>query len=165
MEWHLLSLSEDQTRLIGEEIGKRLRPGDVIALWGTLGSGKTCLTQGIARGLGIAEEDVVSPTYTLIHEIIGSLRLFHIDLYRLTDPEDLEDIGFYEAFDGEGVAVIEWADRFHGVLPDKHMQIRLEPDRENESVRRITFVCSHPRYKELIKVLSTVIPPMLSSGQ
>lgn len=160
----LLSLSADETRLMGETIGKRLRAGDVVALTGTLGAGKTCLAQGIARGLGISEREVVSPTYTLIHELTGRLRLFHIDLYRIEDGDDLEDIGFYETFDGESVTLIEWADRFPGALPDAYLEIRLARQGESDDVRELRLLARGRHYEELVGDLERIIPSRLSAG-
>jgi len=164
MGGRLLSLSADQTRLMGEEIGKRLRPGDVVALTGTLGAGKTCLAQGIARGLGISEREVVSPTYTLIHELQGPVRLFHIDLYRIEDADDLEDIGFYESFDEASVTLIEWADRFPGALPDAHLQIDLARYGDSDDAREARLLPRGRHYEELAGVLETIIPSCLASG-
>ncbi len=145
------SHAEEQTRTLGERIGRRLVGGDILALRGNLGTGKTCLVKGIARGLGIPEEEVVSPTYTLIHEIIGSLRLFHIDLYRIEDPDDLENIGFYEAFEKDAVTVVEWPDRFIEWLPEPYLMVELEQISEGE--REFRFRSRGEHYQGLIEAL------------
>lgn len=98
--------------------------GAVLALLGPLGTGKTCLVQGIARGLGVSGY-VRSPTFTLIHEYRGSLPLYHVDLYRI-DASDLEGLGLDELVDGPGVTVIEWAERAGAYLPSEHLTVQLE---------------------------------------
>lgn len=110
--FHISSASVEETRRIGRIIGEMAVAGTVIALQGDLGSGKTALVQGIARGLNVPETVyVTSPSYALIHEYPGRLSLFHLDLYRLTDP-DFEDIGLYEILDTDSAVVaIEWAER------------------------------------------------------
>src|SRR3990170_4836152 len=104
----------DETISFGEALGSRLGPGDVVALFGELGSGKTTLTKGIARGAGVAAE-VFSPTFTLIHEHPGRVPFYHVDLYRLTGQEDVEDLGIEEYLYGQGLVVIEWAERAAGL--------------------------------------------------
>lgn len=145
----LRSSSEEETRFIGERLGRCLAGGDTLALAGRLGAGKTSLTKGIARGLGIREEDVVSPTYTLIHEMTGTLKLFHVDLYRVTDMDDLENTGFYDAFDKDAVTIIEWADRFPGAIPEPYLMIRLRCVDEN--TREISMEPHGERFRRLLE--------------
>lgn len=141
--------------MIGECIGRRLGGGDIVAEAGGLGAGKTCLTQGIARGLGIPETEIVSPTYTLIREAAGRVRLYHVDLYRLKDLDDLENTGFYDAFHEDAVTVIEWADRFPGAIREPHLAIRL--GRVDERVREVFLEAHGDRYCTLMeKILETV---------
>lgn len=106
----LRSESAARTRRLGALLGALLRPGDVVLLEGPLGAGKTALTQGIGVGLGVAET-INSPTFTLLKEYTGRLPLYHFDLYRIEDPEELFTLGFEDYFGGEGVCVVEWADR------------------------------------------------------
>lgn len=106
--------SPEQTFELGKRLGQKLVDGDIVALKGGLGAGKTVFTKGIAAGLGIAE-DVTSPTFTLLKEYEGRLKLHHFDLYRIEDGEELTETGFYDWLGGEGVCVIEWAD--NAVLP------------------------------------------------
>jgi tRNA threonylcarbamoyladenosine biosynthesis protein TsaE len=128
--------SPEETQAIGEKIGRTLKPGDVIALIGDLGSGKTCLTQGIARGVGLAPDEVVnSPSYILINEYEAKIPLYHIDLYRLPDHGDILELGLDEYLEGDGICIIEWADRMLDLLPENHL--RIEISWEDESTRTI----------------------------
>ena len=111
--------SPEETQALGEKIGKTLKRGDVIALIGDLGTGKTCLTQGIARGVGIAPGEIVSsPSYILINEYNGTVPIYHIDLYRLENSEDIAELGLSEYVEGNGICIIEWAERMADALPD-----------------------------------------------
>lgn len=104
--------SAEETLQLGEKIGKLLVPGDIVLLFGDLGSGKTTLTQGIAAGLDVEKGEYVrSPTFTLINEYRGRLPVYHIDLYRIGSHEELEQLGLEELFFGRGVAIVEWADK------------------------------------------------------
>jgi len=118
MERTLLSCRTEDTIEIGAVIGRALQKGQVIALIGDLGSGKTCITQGIARGLDVPDSYyVTSPTFTLINEYPGRITLYHLDVYRLSGSQDLGDMGYEEYFYGDGVIVIEWAEKILDVLP------------------------------------------------
>jgi len=112
----IISHSPQQTFEIGRSLAAELRPGAVLALAGDLGAGKTQLVKGLAAGLGIDTEPT-SPTFTLIHEYPGSLPLFHIDLYRLESEDEVLRIGIDDYLAGEGVTVVEWADKFAGLMP------------------------------------------------
>lgn len=116
----LISKEPRETFHIGKVLGENLHAGDVVALVGELGAGKTCLTQGIARGLGIPESyQITSPTFTLMNEYPGKIVLYHLDLYRLSGVGDLEELGYEEYFRGDGVLVIEWAEKIKDVLSDE----------------------------------------------
>ena len=129
------SRSADETREIGRRIGEAATAGLVVALVGELGAGKTQLTKGIADGLGVTSV-VNSPTFVLMNEHVGRLRLFHVDAYRLGDPSDAAAAGLFDDRQVGGVAVIEWADRLDGWLPHERLEIRLvaEPERPTERV-------------------------------
>ena len=114
-----------ETQTIGEEIGKQLRQGDLVALIGDLGTGKTCLTQGIARGVGVDPNQIVnSPSYTLINEYAGKIPIYHIDLYRLQNHDELLDLGLDEYMEGKGICIIEWAEKL-GSLKISHTKIQI----------------------------------------
>ena len=120
-------------------IGCQLNPGDVVALIGDLGMGKTCLTQGIARGAGIDEEQTVnSPSYILINEYAGKIPIYHIDLYRLQQLEDIVALGLEEYLEGDGICVIEWADRMGELLPASYIQVKITG--EDEFTRAVEVV-------------------------
>lgn len=128
----LISDSREQTLEVGRLIGAILERGDIVALIGELGSGKTCLTQGMAKGMGVSENvPVVSPTFTLINEYPGKIPLFHLDVYRLSGPRDLEDMGYEEVFYGGGIIVIEWAEKIQDILPAKTLFVRMRYIDEN----------------------------------
>ncbi len=135
----LVSRRAEDTLRLGEILGQCLSPGDVVALTGELGSGKTCLTQGIARGMGVSEGyHVTSPTFTLINEYPGDITLYHVDVYRLSGPADLEDLGYEEYIYGEGVVVVEWAEKIQSALPvEKCFFIRLRY--VDEHTREVTI--------------------------
>ena len=114
-----------ETQNIGEEIGKQLRQGDLVALIGDLGTGKTCLTQGIARGVGVYSNQIVnSPSYTLINEYAGKIPIYHVDLYRLQNHDEILDLGLDEYLTGNGICIIEWADKL-GSLQIDHTRIQI----------------------------------------
>jgi tRNA threonylcarbamoyladenosine biosynthesis protein TsaE len=131
----IISHSQDETIEYGRRLAAELRPGSVLALSGELGAGKTCLVKGIARGLGVQQE-VTSPTFTLIHEYRdGRLPLYHVDLYRLDSVEAAVGIGIEEYLPGDGVTVIEWAEKIESLLPLGTKRLRLSL--VNDTSRRI----------------------------
>ncbi len=135
--WTIETLSPEQTQSLGEALGRLLGPSTVVLLSGDLGAGKTCFTQGLGRGLEVPEnEPVVSPSYTLMNQYQGRLNLYHFDLYRLVHPEDLHDLGFDEYLCGDGVTVVEWADRF-SELGLEGIRVHLEHGEDEH--RRIRF--------------------------
>jgi len=132
----LISHSVEETIEIGARLAKKLKRGDVVALVGDLGSGKTVLTKGIARGLGVKNERYVnSPTFVIIKEYKGRLPLYHFDLYRLNRSNVLDLEAYDEYFYGDGVSVIEWADKIRRSLPAKRIEVKLSV--ASEGKRRI----------------------------
>ncbi|HEX7533770.1 MAG TPA: tRNA (adenosine(37)-N6)-threonylcarbamoyltransferase complex ATPase subunit type 1 TsaE [Syntrophales bacterium] len=127
------SRSPEETFLIGKIIGRNLIEKDIVALVGDLGAGKTCLAHGIARGLGVPDEyQITSPSFTLINEYQGRMMLYHFDLYRLSRASDMDDMGYEEYFFGQGVSVIEWADKVTGILPQESLFVLINYTDENE---------------------------------
>jgi len=123
---HFHSPSEDCTIHLGVTIGKLLAPGDVVALRGELGAGKTLFVRGVAQGLGVPPGiRVTSPTFTIINEYSGRLYLYHLDLYRISGPNDLESLPWEESLFGSGVALIEWPERLGRFLPEDRWEISL----------------------------------------
>jgi len=146
-----LTRSEEETRSLGERLGRLLRKGDVVLLSGDLGTGKTCFTQGIARGLGI-ESPVNSPSFVLMNEYQGRERLFHVDLYRIEDVEELDELGLWD-YAEQGVLVVEWPERGADILPGEGLVIELRyGDRERE--RRFHFVPRGERGRALVAALA-----------
>jgi len=120
------SNSTEETRELAACFAADLKPGDILALSGPLGAGKTCFIQGIARGLGVSERYITSPTFVLIREYQGRIPLYHIDLYRLASGMEIEMLGLEEYLDGDGVTAIEWAEKMEGSLPGRTINISLE---------------------------------------
>jgi len=117
--------SAEETRAAGERLGRTLAPGDVVALTGDLGAGKTCFVQGLARGLG-ARAWPTSPTFVLVNEYRADLPIHHVDAYRVAGPDEMIDVGLLELIDGDGVTLIEWADRVAALLPDRTIHVAIE---------------------------------------
>jgi tRNA threonylcarbamoyladenosine biosynthesis protein TsaE len=158
----LTSPSEECSLRLGARIGEQAVTGDVFALWGELGSGKTLFTRGIARGMGIPPQiPITSPTFTIINEYEGRLRLYHLDLYRLTTIEDLETLPWRETILGTGVAVIEWPDRMGGLLPEERWDIRFEIlDEDSRLITLTTGGAGHrARFARLAPGLLEVASP------
>ena len=133
----LTSNNPEETKAIGETLAKSVRTGHSIGLTGELGAGKTQFVKGLARGLKIDEDEVVSPSFGLINEYEGDKKLYHVDLYRLESNEEIETLGLADYIWGDGICVIEWADRLGKDLSllDLHIHIEILPDNR----RRFTF--------------------------
>jgi tRNA threonylcarbamoyladenosine biosynthesis protein TsaE len=144
----LVLSSPAQTDVLGRALGRILKGGDVLALVGELGSGKTSLIRGIAAGLGIARKAVSSPTFVLAHEYRGRLPLFHLDLYRLREEAEAEERGLFSYFSVDGVTAVEWADRFPALLPPDHLRIHLEY--ATDMGRLIRLAATGPRSSDLL---------------
>jgi len=156
-----ISHGVEQTRRLGMRLGELLQGGDLILLEGQLGTGKTTFTQGLALGLNITA-NVNSPTFTLLKEYAGQPRpvgagvparvgppLYHFDLYRLDDPAEIFDLGFEDYFYGNGVCIVEWADRADLYWPADHLRIRLKM--LSETKRGLMFIANGARYCELLR--------------
>ena len=149
----MVSNSAGQTRNTGMKLGKLATAGDVMLLVGPLGAGKTCLTQGIARGLGI-HEYTASPSFVLAREYQGKLPLYHIDLYRLDRIEEVAQLGLDDYLYGNGVCVVEWADKGLTVLPEDHLLIEMQV--VSPMKRKLSFTPRGTRYLEMLSKLKSV---------
>lgn len=129
--------SPSETEALGEKIATVLKPGDVIALCGGMGAGKTALTRGIARGLGVSE-GVSSPTFALVHEYRGRLPIYHFDMYRVETWDDLYSTGFFDYLESGGVLIVEWSENIENAIPENAAHIRLEQGAE-ENERTISI--------------------------
>jgi tRNA threonylcarbamoyladenosine biosynthesis protein TsaE len=143
--------SLEKTLELGRRLGALLFPGAVLGLEGTLGAGKTNLVRGIAEGLGVDARLVSSPTFVLIQEYEGRLPLYHFDAYRLKTVAEFLDLGVEEYFAGQGVCVVEWADKVASVFPPEHLWVRL--DVIGDSARRFTFLGHGTDHEALISRL------------
>ena len=150
-----LTKSDTDTIRLGHRLGTLLWAGDVIALIGELGSGKTCFTKGLALGIGVGQDEIItSPSFAIVNEYQGDHLFYHMDLYRLTDPSDFATTGLEEYFNSEGVVVMEWADRWPEILPEWRIEIRFEIMDVRE--RELTFYGIHPRAVYLIESMKEV---------
>ena len=145
----LVTSSAEQSWRIGELLGLRLGAGDTVCLYGDLGAGKTSFSYGIAVGLEVKEQYITSPTFTFVNEYQGRVPFYHIDLYRLNDPGELESIGFEEYLNSDGVTVIEWAERAEHALPEECFNVYLSYVDENS--REIGFLAEGERYERLLQ--------------
>jgi tRNA threonylcarbamoyladenosine biosynthesis protein TsaE len=138
------------TEAFGRELASRLFPGAVLALVGPLGAGKTHLVRAIAEGLGISDSRLVSsPTFVLLQEYPARLPIYHFDAYRLRSEAEFADLGVHEYFEGEGVCLVEWADRVIGCLPAEHLSITLAVTGETARQARVEGI--GPRYAAIVR--------------
>jgi tRNA threonylcarbamoyladenosine biosynthesis protein TsaE len=156
----LRSASVADTRRLGERLGQLVRAGDIALLYGDLGAGKTAFTQGIGHGLGVAQT-INSPTFTLLKEYTGRLPLFHFDLYRIEDADELDMLGFEQYFEGEGVCVVEWADRAEGPTagaePWPGDTLRVAFRRAGATERELVCVAGGPRSETLLAAYAEAV--------
>jgi tRNA threonylcarbamoyladenosine biosynthesis protein TsaE len=141
------SNSTRETKMWGRRLGSLLQGGELLALSGDLGAGKTCLIKGIARGLSLREENILSPTFTMIQEHHGRLPLYHIDLYRL-DNVTIDELGLREYLFSESVAAVEWFERLKGGGEVERLSVRISYTGANS--RRIEFISTGQRYSSLV---------------
>lgn len=153
----------DETVAVGRALGARAEPGDVLALAGGLGAGKTVFVKGLAQGLGVdPSAEVTSPTFVLITEYAGRLMLYHVDAYRLKGAADWAALGADEVLFGEGVCVIEWADRVADCLPAERLDVAFAI--EGEWTRRITLRTAAPRWASRWPVVARMLDAAALSG-
>ena len=144
--------SKAKTLAFGDSLGQFLKGGDVLALTGDLGVGKTLLTQGIAQGLGIPSEQVSSPTFSLIQVYESHVPVIHADLYRLEDPAAIRQLGLEDYLTPKNIVIIEWADRFYQGLPPDYLEIHLEHG-HTEMARDMTLQGTGPRSTQIVTTL------------
>ena len=156
MEFNLLVLhtkSTSETIRIGKQIGSQLRPGDVVALVGELGTGKTHFIKGLASGTGVKKSRyITSPSFTLIHEYQGKIPFYHIDLFRLKTEKEAEGLGLEEYIQGGGITAVEWADKIPTLLPEEMLWIEIR--HTGEHTRSIDILAKGKRYEKLMDEVS-----------
>ena len=135
--FELVTRDADETRKTGAALAEVLAPGDVVSLTGDLGAGKTVFVQGAARALGV-HEPVISPTFVLVREHRGDVRVRHVDVYRLERVQEVLDLGFEDLVDEGGVAFIEWGDAIEALLPDEHVRVELRTGPDDSRTIRVT---------------------------
>ena len=128
---HFVTQSPEETIELGRKIGRLLKPGDVIAMTGTLAAGKTTITKGIAEALGV-DDTITSPTFCLISEYEGKMPLYHMDVYRLEGAEDFANLGVEDMLYGDGVCIVEWSEKVSSELPKRTIRMKITPN-ENGS--------------------------------
>ncbi len=133
----ILSNNSNETLKLGEKISTQLKAGDIVCLFGDLGSGKTTFVKGLAQGLGIEADVVNSPTFVLLNIHEGKLPLYHFDLYRLEDVQEILALGYEEYFYGEGITVVEWAERLKHLMPKKYVHVELSHQGENKRLIKV----------------------------
>jgi tRNA threonylcarbamoyladenosine biosynthesis protein TsaE len=157
----LTARSPEETQQLGQALGGLAEPGDIILLAGVLGAGKTCLTQGLAHGLGI-NETTPSPTFVIMREFAGRLPLYHMDFYRL-EFNEIGDLGLDDYLYGQGVCAIEWADRGLAIMPAEHLLI--EMDYLGEKERRLRFTPRGTHYEALVERLKKTLATAAEPGR
>ena len=147
------SRSPSETRRLGERIGARLLSGDVLALSGDLGAGKTQLARAICRGAGVPDDEIASPTFAIVATYRGRIPVNHADLYRIGDEDELQATGFPDLVGRVGASVVEWADRFPGALPAERLEIQLAHDPVHPRSRRLVVTGIGARHAALARLL------------
>ena len=152
----------EETQALGRSIGEALEAGDLCLLSGELGAGKTTLTQGILRGLG-GDDYASSPTFVLISEYTARLTLYHVDLYRISKPEDTFELGLDEILDGDGLCVVEWAERALDQFPVERLTVELL--RTGDETRSLVIKASESGYTRYLQEISTIGTSRQAYGQ
>jgi len=153
MDLTIITKSPEETKKIGKDISRLVKPGDLIAFYGELGAGKTCFIQGVSEGLEV-KDYVTSPSFTIINEYQGKIFVYHFDLFRLNDIEEILELGYEEYFYGNGLTVIEWANKIEKLLPKDHLKIDIKF--KDCYKRRISFVPQGDRFNKLLEELTRI---------
>ena len=151
MEKRLITHHEGESRALARKLGERAFPGAVLALWGEMGAGKTAFVHGLCQGMGLTD-NVSSPTFALVHEHDGPIPLYHFDLYRLSDEDELLSVGVEEYWYGRGLSAIEWPQRAGEILPGERLDIIIEIIGEEQ--RAFTLRSSGSPYDRMLEELS-----------
>ena len=149
--WTVITHSPAQTEGLGHRLGRRLSPPALVALAGELGSGKTCLAQGILRGIGVTEAYLTSPSYILVQEYAAKgreIKVYHMDVYRLETPQQIEELGYQEYLGSQSIGIIEWAEKIEDLLPEEYLKIKMVAVGSHE--REIQLIPYGSRYEEII---------------
>ncbi len=154
--WTTGILDEAGTDRLGRALSDVLEPGTVISLVGNLGAGKTRLVRAVVEGLGLAGENVSSPTFVLIHEYPSRIPVYHFDTYRVKDLDEFQDLGVDEYFYGEGICFVEWGDRMRELLPRDHLRIQIEI--VTPETRQSKFEATGPRSEAILDKLAERFP-------
>ena len=149
----IITKSPAETKNLGKGVSKLVKPGDLLAFYGELGAGKTCFIQGISLGLEV-KDYVTSPSFTIINEYQGKVPIYHFDLFRLDNAEEILELGYEEYFYGEGLTVIEWAEKIEQLLPKEHLKIEIKFKDRYE--RTISFISQGDRFDKFLKELSKI---------
>ena len=158
----LLSRGKEETFRLGSVFGKTATGGEVIALSGDLGTGKTQFVKGLAEGLGLDHRTVSSPTYLLVHCHLGRLSLSHIDLYRLDSPDEIGAFGLEEYFEGKGVVAVEWAEKGRSILPAERLDMEIKYLKADQ--RKMTLKSTDKRHQDWLERVQKVFPAMDITG-
>jgi tRNA threonylcarbamoyladenosine biosynthesis protein TsaE len=153
MNLTIITKSPKETKNLGKDVSKLVTPGDILAFYGELGAGKTCFIQGVSLGLEV-KDYVTSPSFTIINEYQGMIPIYHFDLFRLDNAEEILKLGYEEYFYGEGLTVIEWAEKIEQLLPKEHLKIDIKFKDLYE--RTISFIPQGERFDKLLKELSRI---------
>lgn len=148
----ILTGSREETLNLGEKIGNFLKPGTVIALYGNLGTGKTTFTKGLSKGIGVENQNAVkSPSFVILNEYAGKWPVYHIDLYRLEKDAEVDSLGLEDFVEGNGTAVIEWAEKIKKDLPPERLDINFDFTDEKENSREISLNAYGEFYANLLE--------------
>ena len=153
MNLTIITKSPEETKNLGKKVSKLTKPGDLLAFYGELGVGKTCFIQGISQGLKV-KDYVTSPSFTIINEYQGKIPIYHFDLFRLDNAEEILELGYKEYFYGEGLTVIEWAEKIEQLLTKEHLKIEIKfKDRYQ---RTISFIPQGDRFNKFLEELNRI---------
>ena len=159
-----ISRSQEETVHLGSILSGFLCIGDVVALYGDLGAGKTALVSGLVKGQGF-DDSISSPTFTIVNEYMSKIPIFHFDVYRVHDEEELIQIGFEEYFYRDGIVIIEWAEYIQNLLPKELLQIRISKNVQNLELREFELLATGSRYEQLLHEIQSKLGGVYESSR